>query len=399
MTAKSINYTGIKLTLIIISLSQLGSLAISSVISEIVEAFPATSDQTAQFLMTFPGLFILITSLLSASLTRVIPQKKLAIAGLILNTATAFGGLLFHGSIVFLFCWAATLGLGLGLWMPIVNAMVSQFFEGNERASLMGKVSSAQNIGAIFMTVAGGALAVLSWHYVYLVYFIAVPGLICAVIFLPNGKSGKEATTESVEHAKKSSVNLSELGIDGSVVLFSAIQFCFSLPYNAGPANFSLLLAESGIGNASTAGLLSGLFLFGGIISGWFFGTLNKWVGKQTISIGYLLLALGFLGLGWAHTLPVYILFTIIGGMSLPLVLPQASLGVVENKRPEQFAMASAVLLAFGNLGAFCSPFTTSLSALVTGSGAISTRLLFCAALSVAGAVITAVIIKFRKER
>lgn len=67
MAAKTINKRGIRLTLLLISLCQLGSLAISSVISDITKAFPALSDQTAQFLMTFPGLFILINILLSAT--------------------------------------------------------------------------------------------------------------------------------------------------------------------------------------------------------------------------------------------------------------------------------------------------------------------------------------------
>lgn len=392
MAVKSINKRGLALTLMLISMCQLGSLAISSVISDITKAFPGTSDQTAQFLMTFPGLFILVTSLLSASLTRVISQKKLAITGLVLNVVTALGGLMFHGSIVPLFCWAATLGLGLGLWMPIVNAIASQHFEGNERASLLGRMSSATNIGAILMTVIGGALAVLSWHYVYFVYFIAAPGLVCAVIFLPDEKV-------QAPKGEKKKLSLSEMGIDKAVILFSLIQFFFSLPYNAGPSNFSLLLSESGIGNASTAGLLSGLFLFGGIISGWFFGALNRKIGRQTIAMGYLLLAVGFIGLGLSRTLVLYMLFTVIGGMSLPLTLPQASLGVVEGKRPEQFAMVSAVLMAFGNLGAFCSPFTTSMAEAVTGSAAISTRLIFCAGLAVLGAAVTFIIFKMRKER
>ena len=162
--------------------------------------------------MTFPGLFILITSLLSAFLARYISQKKLAVTGLILNTATAVGGFLFHGNIVVLFCWAAALGLGIGMWMPLVNAIASAHFEGNERASLLGRISSAQNIGAVFMTVVGGALAVIAWHFVYLVYFIAVPGLICAVIYLPDEKAHRESRRGG------------GLGIDGTVILFGMIQ-------------------------------------------------------------------------------------------------------------------------------------------------------------------------------
>lgn len=193
-------------------------------------------------------------------------------------------------------------------------------------------------------------------------------------------------------------MSLKEMGIDKAVIIFSAIQFFFSIPYNGGPANFSLLLNEAGIGNASTAGLLSGLFLFGGIISGWFFGALNKKIGKQTVSAGYLLLAAGLAGLGLSRSLFLYMIFTVIGGMSLPLVLPQASLGVVENKKPEQFAMASAVLMAFGNLGAFCSPLTTSAAAVLTGSAAISVRLIFCAAAALTGALIAFFVLRFMEE-
>lgn len=212
MKEKTINRGGIRITLLLISLCQLGSLAISSVISDITKAFPDVTDQTAQFLMTFPGLFILISSLLSAGLTRFISQKKLAVAGLILNVMTAVCGLLFHGSVVLLFCWAAALGLGL------------------------------------------------------------------------------------------------------------------------------------------------------------------------------------------SRSLFLYMIFTVIGGMSLPLVLPQASLGVVENKKPEQFAMASAVLMAFGNLGAFCSPLTTSAAAALTGSAAISVRLIFCAAAALTGALIAFFVLRFMEE-
>ena len=135
-------------------------------------------------------------------------------------------------------------------------------------------------------------------------------------------------------------------------------------------------------------------------MSGWFFGALDRRVNKLTIPIGYALLALGFLGLGSSSSLIAYMIFTVIGGMSLSLVLPQASLGVIENKKPAQYAMASAVLLAFGNLGAFFSPETTSLSTQVTGSETISVHMIFCAALSLAGAVVTFILLKSieRKE-
>jgi sugar phosphate permease len=130
----------------------------------------------------------------------------------------------------------------------------------------------------------------------------------------------------------------------------------FSIPYNVGPNNISLLLAEKGMGNAGTAGLLSGLFLF---------------------------------GLGFSSNLISYIIFSVIGGMSLPLVLPQSSLGVVQNKKKSQYAMATAVLMALGNVGAFLAPVNTSLARVATGSEAVSVRMLFAASFSILCAAIT----------
>lgn len=395
--AGAINKSGIKITLLTISLGQMGSLAISSVISNILEAMPTVSTQTAQFLMTFPGLFILFTSFLSAYLTSFFSYRAVVIAGLILNIAAAFGGFLFHGNIVFLFCWAAAFGAGVGLWLPLISATASGYFEDAERASLLGRISGAQNIGAITMTVIGGALALLSWYYVYLVYFIAVPGLVCALLYFPkNTESAQKPRRAKAAGAKRFS--LKEVGIDGSVLLFGGMQLLFSIPYNAGPANFSLIVSENGLGNSSTAGILSGLFLFGGIISGWLFGALEKRMRTLTIPLGFFLLALGFVGLALTKNLIAIMLFTVIGGTGISLTLPQANLGVVKNKRPEQYALATATLMALGNLGAFLSPLTTSLAAVFTGSGTMSARMLFCAAFAFVFGIIFTIIFKLRKE-
>jgi hypothetical protein len=149
---------GIKAAILAVNLWLLGTMALSSVISDISEYFTGVSDQVVQFLMTAPGLFILFTSLLSAYMTAIISKKRLTLVGIILTLISAAGGLLFHESIVLLYVWAA----------------------------LLGQVSSAQNLGAIVMTVGGGLFATIHWHLVYLVYFIAVPGMILTMLFIPD---------------------------------------------------------------------------------------------------------------------------------------------------------------------------------------------------------------------
>ena len=85
------NKSAIKWTVLLMSLTQQGMLAISAVIADISEAFPTVSDQTVQFLMTFPGFFIMIMSLLSAGLTKIISRKKLRTAGMALCLLSGIG--------------------------------------------------------------------------------------------------------------------------------------------------------------------------------------------------------------------------------------------------------------------------------------------------------------------
>lgn len=383
----SINKKAIRWTLLLMSLTQQGMLAISAVIADIARAFPEVSDQTVQFLMTFPGVFIMLMSLLSAGLTRIISRKKLMTLGMACCLLSGIGGLLFHSHIAFCFLWAILLGTGVGLWMPLATAVASDYFENEERASLLGTMSGAQNLGAMLMSLTGGILAVSAWSNIYFVYLIAIPGLVCCVLFLPNTPVEKGTAKEK-----------SGMKIDRNLVIYSFIIFYFSLFYNAGPANFSLILEERNIGNSSTAGILSSLMLLGGVLMGFVFGKLSDRIEEKTIPVGLALLAVGFFGLSFGSSVIVSMICAVIAGMSISLVLPQVSFQVVKGRKPEQFAMATAVALAMGNLGAFASPFTTTMARVITGSSQVSARMLFCAAGSVIGVVLSVLLCRKRTE-
>lgn len=382
---KKMNRSAIKWTVLLMSLTQQGMLAISAVIADIAEAFPEVSDQSIQFLMTFPGIFIMLMSLLSASLTRIISRKKLMVTGMALCLLSGIGGILLHSHIIFCFLWAILLGTGVGLWMPLATAAASDYFETEERAGLLGKMSGAQNLGAMLMSLIGGILAVSRWSNIYLVYLIAIPGLVCCILFIPDTP------------VQKNEEEKTRMKIDANLLLYSFVIFYFSLFYNAGPANFSLILAERNIGNASTAGVLSSLMLLGGVLMGILFGRISDKIGEKTIPAGMALLAIGFFGLGFSNSMAVSMICTVVAGMSISLILPQVSFQVVKGRKPQEFAMATAIALAMGNLGAFASPITTTLARMFSGTAQVSVRMIFCAGGAALGAVLLEVILRIKK--
>ena len=127
---------------------------------------------------------------------------------------------------------------------------------------------------------------------------------------------------------------------------------------------------------------------------GMMFGKINDLVQEKTIPIGLVLLSVGFCGLGFSRSVTVNMICALIAGMSISLVLPQVSYQVVQGRKPEEFAMATAIALAMGNLGAFASPFTTTMAKIITGSSQVSARMLFCAAGGMIGAILALLLCK-----
>ena len=105
--------------------------------------------------------------------------------------------------------------------------------------------------------------------------------------------------------------------------------------------------------------------------------------------MGLTLLAIGFFGLGFSNSVVISMVCAVIAGMSISLVLPQVSFQVVKGRKPEEFAMATAIALAMGNLGAFATPLTTTMARVVTGSSQVSIRMMFCSAGSLLGVVLS----------
>ena len=396
--AAKVDLKGLKIAILIISLMSLSPTAIASVIADIRTAFPGMDDVTAQFLSTAPNIFIPVTGFAAAALSRKLSQKKIMALSMILIGLPSILGFLFHKNVVLLFCWAGTLGVGLGIQIPVLISIIPKYYFGNEKDDLIGKFSSSQNFGGIFLTVAGGLLAMIGWHYVYLVYLLAVPGIILAFIYIPDEKISPAKDDRDIRNARGRITPVS-LGIDKVTIMFAVIQFCFTLNYGVASSNFALMLEDAGQGSSGLAGLLAGLYLFGSIVSGWFFGKINIKIKKQTITLGFCLLGVSLLAMALWQNLVIYIVFSVIGGMSFSLVVPQDSISIMENKVPGQFAFANAFLVALGASGSFLSPVITSLAVTVTGSDKIAYRLIFsailCAVFAVAAFV---VLLKYQRR-
>lgn len=393
---RHINKAGLKAAILTMSFIQMATNAVSAVLADIAAAFPEASVTAVQYLMTFPNLMVVVASLAAGIVTRWISKRYLAAGGLFLAVLAGLFSFFFHGSIVLLFVWAGLLGIGVGFVVPVANSLIADFFDGGEKEAMLGYQTGAANAGSMIMTFVGGIIAVFGWYWDYLVYFLAVPGLILTLLFVPemNAVSGSEngdgrgSDLETGKMERNGAVRKRRSGIwlsreEGYCFVTGAV---FMLFFYLGPTNMSILVEERGTGSAAVAGTAASLILFGGFLAGLFFGKIAGKIGKNTVPLGFLLLSAGYFLIYAGSGIPLLYMGSFLVGTSNALVLPQCMGGVAGTDKRRTTVLMSAVFAA-ANLGTFLAPALTGLSAAVMGTESAESRFLFAGILTLVLAV------------
>lgn len=372
----------LKISVLSLALVQMGTNGIAPALSGASEAFPDVPAAVIQYLMTFPSLMVVVVSLFAAGLSAKIPKKYLVASGSALVAAGGVLAVMIHSSIYILFVWAGIIGFGIGLIVPMIYSLITDCFEGEERAAMMGNATSVSNLGSMLMTLAGGFLAAAAWQYNYFVYLIVLPGLVLSILFIPKMKSGE------VKPDKQISAGPSRK-FGPHVFTYSVIACVFLFLFNMGPTNLSMLVTERGLGDAATAGNASTVFLLGGTVTGLLFGKIYRFLKDYVIPVGALAMCIGFLVISHSGNMAVLCLGCFVAGTSISFAMPQCMLKASQDCTPRQATMGTAMIMAIGNLGTFATPVLTSIAGAVSGSASVTPRFTLALVIALAVTVLT----------
>ena len=406
MTTTSKSKNLLKIAIITMSLVQMGTNGIAPILAQIAAAFPSASDTKIQFLMTFPSIFCLIFTMVSAFLSDRLPKKTLAVTGLSLICLTGVAACIFHSSLTILYVWAAFLGIGIGLVVPLAPALVNECFEGQEKQTLLGWQNSANNIGSMLMTFLGGFLARMGWNFGYLVYLLGIFGIFFALIGIPGKQDnrlsavtdaeGTDDTLSSSENTEKSTFSKTRGRFRLVILKEMIVTALFLFIYAAAPANLAMLVTERGLGDTAYAGTISTMFLLGGMITGLVFGFIFSKLKRWTAMTGSLLLVIGAVLIAVSKGTVLLVIGCLVAGASISIILPICMGSASRLKGYE--TLNSALLLSSSFVGVFTAPLITNIAAAVTGSDSTMYRFFTIAVIAAILAVIT-VIFGIGKEK
>lgn len=362
----------LKITILFLSLMQMGCVFMGPIMQNIVTQFPEYSTSTCQMLMTIPNLVVVVTSLIVGKLSTILTKKQLLLLSCFSMIIGSLGLFVLHTHLLIMFVFSGLIGFGVGILLSVSATMISKYYTSIEQSQLYGIQNTATSVGGVILSFLSGYLATIKWYYAFLCPLIIIPGTIMTFMFVPSDRDEKN---ESKQSAK----------ITANIYYYTLIAVFFLLVFNIMPTNIAIYLQAKGLGDSSVSGIISAVVLCGGAVSGMCFKKFNSLVGERVIALGFFNLALGFFLLSIANNLIVLGLGAFIGGCSLPLLMSRLTLSVSLYTAPAAVPVAMSLIMAGNNLGNFISPIAFSFIPFV----GLEQRFLVVTAISLVFAIIS----------
>lgn len=343
----------VRIGILSIALLSMCGIVITPVFSEIIQAFPKVPATTIQMIGSLPSLGQLIISLVVGRLAMSIPKKRLALIGV---TSVIIGGIVpifWHSQIAILLVCAFVVGIGVGFVSTLTPMLISIFFKGEARASMMGFNTAFNSLGAVLMMSAAGILGSKMWFHSYYVFLLAVLVFFLVLFMLPLDKVEKVNINSSKKRVSTVDV-LKQM--NKYVFAIAGLVFLTIFFYTAFSNNLSILISQKQVGGTSLAGILSSFGTLGGMITGFLMVYIRKIAHKHLLEMSALLLAVSYFVMFLSDSIPVLFIGAYLSGMGMCIAMATAPYEISILTNEEQNSLGMSLFIFANALGGIVSP-------------------------------------------
>lgn len=334
---------------------------ITPAIANIAAAYPDIAFTTIILANTLPSLFIIPSSLIAGAVAgSKIKYKTLALTGLALFIIGGMAPAFFNESFNTVLIFRAIFGIGLGIISPLGNALIMGFYEGQERATMLGAGSFVMNLGGIVLQFLGGAFAGISWELCFIAHFPAIISFFIVLLYLkePQAVKSKALGGKAVSKEK----------MPVSVWVISSIFGLTLMLIYPMLVNMSSILSEvKQIGGPTSSAVVLSMYTVGGAVSGILFGKLYEKTKRFIIPFMFVGGALGVGIIILGNSLLMVTAGVFIVGLTYLMSMPFTAMLLGMYAPPTQSAMAMSVMMAVMNAFAFISTYWIGLTGSLTG--------------------------------
>ncbi|MEK5088787.1 MFS transporter [Paenibacillus sp. FSL M8-0228] len=349
-----------KTALLSISLVLTSASAISAIIPMMLNQLPGVSSSLIESIVTIPSFSMMLFVLLSGPISSRLGKKNTVLLGLLL---VVIGGILpmLTTNITWILALRLVLGAGLGMFNSLAVSLISDFFEGDERAQLVGFQSAVQGLGSSLATFVAGQLALIDWPFAFLCYAITIPIALLFFFIIPEPEREEPTVSTTGTGQKSGGMSLPVLGLGAALFLF--MTFIMIVYTKTG-----IMIAEKSMPNAGFLGTALTLFSLSTMIAGFLFGRIYKWFRNYAPFISSFLTATGFVLLWFAQNVTMVTVAMLIIGFSFALFIPYIFTILTKIVPKGSETISISIAMVGSNLGAFASPYVIKLVGVLSGN-------------------------------
>ncbi len=333
----------------ILSLSLLTIISTDTVaplVKQIGASFPQVSQTLIKQTITLPSLMMIFFGLIAGQLVKVISKKAILLIGLALYSV---GGIAAGWSQSFTahLILRAMLGAGTGLISPIITSLITDYFQGKERADLVGYSFALSHFMAVLTPPLAAMIGAQNWRSAFWIYALAPLVLVHVMLTLPATPRVKQD-----RQAKKIKTPIPPAVLGYSLAALVMMIFFFiiitDLPY--------LLETKAGISPIVSAFGLS-VCTLGSTLAGLAFSQIYRRLRKWTIPVGLAVCAVGIFLLTFSEQGAVILMGLLIAGLGSGLLIALIVLATSNTVGDADSTAAVGVVNGAFSIGIFLSPF------------------------------------------
>lgn len=313
------------------------------ILAAIAQAFPDTPVILIQMLVSGSSFAAILGNFVVARLACYMYRRT----AMLFSTALYLVGLLplaFHDSIYPALVAAFFVGFAMGGIQNSSGAMITDYFEGDQRGIWFGLCSVFVGIGGVIYTMLAGMLGAQNWWMAYAAYLVIAVLLVIEFITLPKGN--KEGAPEKGGHTK----------VPREVLFLSVAVFFYFACNQIFNNNIAMVVTGSGIGGVEESGAVTSFNTFAGIVGGLLVFPFHRIFKRQSLTVNAILSAIGCVLIFTASNIfPVFagaFFMAFAYGVFNPLSSQYAS----EASDATGMAFNLAIVTSAGSLGNFFSP-------------------------------------------
>ncbi len=338
----------LKLTLLLVSsLTIMSVITISPALPQMVIAFSdvKNAELLVKLVLTLPALMIAIFAPITGRLIDRHGRLRILRLSLVLYAVSGTAGY-FLNNLYHILISRALLGISVGMSMTIVITLIADYFDGKERQKFVGLQIAFMSMGGILFIGLGGILADLSWRYPFLIYLSSLLILPLTTMFLHEPAVIEK--TNQVNHHVRSPGIIWMLFFN--MMLMWVIFFLI-------PVQIPFHLKTIGVEKNSLIGAAIAMSTAFSAVSSFSYSRIKgRFSFLSIFSLGYLLMAAGFVCISISNTYAVVAIAMMLSGLGMGMMIPNTNMWVMKIAPPEIRGKEIGKLTTFWFFGQFLSP-------------------------------------------